>query len=69
MEYDAVKHAKVLIGTDGICDQPGICNDCSVCFRHMGRDTLYVCSSDVAYKDALKFLEKHNNEEKCVPIW
>ena len=68
MKYDAIKHAKILVKETGVCDGPV---DCDICFRRAdrGKKEFTGCSPEDAYEDALEFLEKKGESDKCVSIW
>ena len=66
MVYDSIKHAKILVKSDGICDGHF---SCDVCFRRTCGVETFGCSPEDAYEDALKFLGENDNRGKCVSIW
>lgn len=66
IEYDGIKHARILVRDSGICDAPIGCN---VCFRKTAGKPYLDCTPEIAYKDAVNYLKENDNRGRCVSLW
>ena len=64
-EYDAIYHARELIGTKGTCMGPRECSECFTKQYSEGR----MCTKESAYKFAIIYIEKNDNRGTCESLW